>query len=351
VSAKVKDVRAAAYRSLASMDDPAATDVLKAAIAGKDIDLAAAAIARSTNDNLPDLLIAEITKARTGLPKLKDKQEMSEAVARLCSLIAALPKREHAAADALTLDLFARRGELAKVKGADKSGSDVADAVIQRMGHGNRTLQAALARANRELDAGHLSLACVAGQRALPSGEVFERFAGYLTGGSLGKKGSSAEAVVHALGGNHEVFWYHEPVADERPLDPRWFDLAVEVRHLGLVNAVGRALRVDVAKHASAQKLLQTEFDATINKAKDPAEARHVLAIMVRLGHPNATDALVACFEKALGTPGAYIHWYFQLAPGLPKSAQPQLEALVPKLKEHDADLWLATIQRLREKD
>ncbi|HEY1381661.1 MAG TPA: HEAT repeat domain-containing protein, partial [Gemmataceae bacterium] len=95
VSAKAKEVRAAAYRALAAMDDPAAADVLKAAIAGKDIDLAAAAIARSKNDNLPGLLIAEIIEARTAFPKLKDKQQVSEAAGRLCSLIAALPDHEH----------------------------------------------------------------------------------------------------------------------------------------------------------------------------------------------------------------------------------------------------------------
>jgi hypothetical protein len=346
--AKAKEVRAAAYRALAAMDDPAAADVLKAAIAGKDIDLAAAAIARSKNDKLPDLLIAEITKARAAFPKLKDKQEVNDAAGRLCALIAALPSREHPTADKLTLDLFSGRGELAKVKGTDKSGADVIDAVVQRMGHGHRELRAVLARAHRELETSHLSLACVAGQSALPPDEVYDLFSGYLVnaGGKKGKSPEAVNAIVHALGGNLQITWYQQPAEDAPPRDPRWLDLAVQMKDLRLINAVGRP------GHAGAEAFLRDEFAGAIKRPpKDPTYLYGVLSVMIRLEHPQAMDALLAAYEKDAAKSSPNTWWYHELIPGLPKSAIPRLEAFVPKLKDREADLCLAAIQKLREKD
>jgi hypothetical protein len=349
VSAKAKEVRAAAYRSLAAMDDPVAADALKAAIAGKDVDLAAAAIARSKSNNLPDLLIAEITKARTALPKIKDKQEVSEAAERLCVLIAALPDREHAAADALTLDLFADRGELANVKGAAKSGSDVAEAVIRRMAEGPRPLQLALARAHAELNADELVSGFRAARSALPTAEVYDSFAPYLTAKiDMKKRGKDSawakrETILDTFCGQYAYLW-HRPDTGLPPLDPRWFDLAVRIKHLGLVRAVGRP------GHAAAWAFLQAEFDAATKNAKDQNRVNEVLAVMVHQEHPNATEALVACFEKAIKAK-ANSYPYSYLIPELPKSAIPRLEAVVPKLKDQEADRWLAAIEQLRSKD
>ncbi len=352
VSAKAKEVRAAAYRALAAMGDPAVADVLKAAIAGKDIDLAAAAIARSKNDSLPDLLIAEIRRAWAAFPKLKDKQQVSDAAGRLCSLIAALPGREHPAADELTLDLFARRGELTKAKGENLSGSDVAERVVARMASGPTRLRVTLARAHAELDTGELATAVRGAVWQLPPAEVYDLFSRYVAAKvDEKKKGKDStwarrEAVIGALGGNANAIYPRlYPGAESPPIDPRWLDLAVRVKHLGLVHAVGRP------GNPAAEAFLEAAFDMAFEKAKDPDSVRLVVTVMVRLGHPKATDALIAASEKTVGKAGGHFYWYCQLVPELPKSAIPRLDAVVPKLKDREADHWVAAIQQLRAKD
>jgi hypothetical protein len=348
VSAKARDVRAAAYRALASMNDPAAADVLKTAIAGKDIDLAAAAIARSKNENLPDLLIAEVTKARAALPKFKDKAEVSEAVTRLCSLIAALPTDEHAAADALTLDLFARRGELAKVKGADKSGADVIEAVVRRMAEGLEPLRVMLARAHAGLDASTLTVAFRAAYGWLAPEEVYDLFSPYVAAKVSGKSKdkdsawAKREAIITALGGAGISYWGAS--VGGPPLDPRWLDLAVRIKHLGLVHAVRRP------GHAGALAFALAEYEA-VKKSNSQNSIVEAVTVLVRLGHPRATDALIASFEKVAGTATMVANWYCSLIPELPKSAIARLEAVVPTLQDPVACWWLSAIQQLREKD
>jgi HEAT repeat protein len=349
VSAKAKEVRAAAYRSLAAIDDPAAAAVLQAAIAGKDLDLAAAAIARSKNDNLPELLIAEIAKARNSLPKLKDKQHVSEAVTRLCALIAALPTREHPAADELTLDLFGRRGELAKAKGGDKSGADVVAAVIERMAGGHSALQATLARAHADLSANELPTSFGAARWGLPAAEVYELFSPYLLAFVSEKKAKPAESakghvIIEVLGGGTR-YWHSFMNSDAPRLDPRWLDLAVRIKNLNLVSVLSRP------GHKGAQEYALAEFESAMKK--DPAQDKvgNALRALVRLGHPKAVDALIAAFEKVVGKSNAPIHWHVYLIPDLPKAAIPQLEAVVPKLQGQVADQWLAAIDKLRAKD
>jgi hypothetical protein len=347
-AAKAQEVRGAAYHALASIDDPAAVAVLEQALAGKDLELAASAIERSKSDRLTALLVTEIQKDWAALPKAKDKKQVGEKARRLVHLIRALPAGEHPAADALTLDLFARRGELAKVKGDNLSGSDVAEAVVARMASGPKPLQSTLARAHAELDSGDLAAAFGAARQSLPPAEVYDLFADYLTAKEDAKKGKGAgatkrQAIIAALDGD-QIYSYHRGEDGAPLLDPRWLDLAVRIKHLGLVHAVGRP------GHRAADAFVQGEFDAAFKKAKNQDQVREVLTVMVRLGHPKATDALLASYEKTIGKANANTYWYYHLIPGLPKSAIPRLEAVVPKLKDREADQWLEAIQQLRDK-
>jgi hypothetical protein len=350
-SAKAQDVREAAYRALAAIDDPAAAAVLEKALAGKDVRLAASALELNQTDRLTALLVAEIGKEAAALPKAKDKKQAGEKAQRLAVLIRALPAGEHPAADALTLDLFARRGELAKVKGDNFSGSDVVEAVIARLADGPKPLQAALARAHAELGPGELSAAVQAARRVLPAAEVYDLFSPYLTAKADEKKkgkdvaGVKREAVIGGLGGAYIGYWRGGWDDDDSPpLDPRWLDLAVRVKHLGLVHATGRP------GHPAAEAFLQAEFDAAFKKAKNQDDIRELVTVMVRLRHPRATDALLASYEKTIGKANPYTYWYYALVPELPKSAVPRLEAVLPKLKDREADRWLDAIQELRNK-
>jgi hypothetical protein len=346
VSAKAREVRAAMYKALATLDDPKATAALAAAIVGKEVDLAASAIARSKNDRLTDLLVAEIEQSRSTLPGLRDKTAVSETARRLCHLITALPNRVHRAADTVTLDLFARRDELTKVKGADLSGSDVVDAVFERMAGGPKSLQVALAHAHAELEADKLSWSFRAARRALPAAEVFESFSVYLATEERGSKSAISakrQTIIILLGGG--ATGPHLSQDDSPRLDARWLDLAVRMRHVELAQAVGWP------GHAPTEAFLQEVFDERLRTCKTFQNVNTVLNAMVRLRHPRATDALIACFEKNVGEAKSYLYLYSQLIPDLPKSAIPRLEAVVPKLKDREGNQWLAAIQQLRDKD
>jgi hypothetical protein len=348
VGAKAADVRAAAYHALSRIDDQAAMGVLEKALAGKELELAAQAIKHGGCDSLTALLVTEIGKGRDALPKMKDKKQVSETARRLCKLIWLLPKGEHTAADRLTLDLFARRAELAKAKGEDVSGSDVNEAVVKRMAHQRQeSLRVTLARAHADLNANELAHAVQGALFVLPPAEVYDLFSPYLLAAADRRKGKDAaekkNAVIEMLGGD-SVYRYRHRSERERSLDPRWLDLAVKIEHLGLVLAVGRP------GHPGAEAFLQGEFESAFKKSGNSDQAREVVTVMVGLQHPRAASALLAAFEKTLGKTNAYTSWFTPLIPALPKSAIPDLEAVVTKLKGRDADVWLSAIQQLREK-
>ncbi len=341
-SAKTQDVREAAYRALSTIDKPEAVAVLEKALAGKDLDVAAGAIRQSKLDRLTAVLVAEIQKGVAALVKLKDKKETGTQSQRLVRLIHLLPAAANAEADRLLRELFARRAELAKVKGADFGGSDVVEAVIQSMASGPKALQELLARNHEDLDAGDLASAFEAARAALPPAEVYDQFAPYVeTDKAKGPEKAKREAIISALGGGYISCYRRD---EGGPLDPRWLDLAVKVKHLGLVNAAGRP------GHRGAEDFLQSEFDAVFKKGKDRAALPHVLAAMTRLRHARAADALISAFEKEIGKPNSYAYWYCHLIPELPKAALPRLEALAPRLQGRDADRFLDAVEELRNK-
>ncbi len=343
-SAKAHNVRRAAYYALATSNDASAVAVLAKALAGKDAELVAGAIAGNTGEAAVALLVAEVGKASAEIVKLKDKKQIGTTARRLIHLFRALTTDDHPATVALILDLFGRRSALAKVKGDTASGSDVVEAVVWRMARGPKALQLALARAHTEVEGSHLTAAFNAARQVLPPDEVYDLFAGYLTAKPGAKKGASLsqrDTLIHALDAGH-IYWYPRRDPHPYPLDPRWLDAAVKIGHLALVDAVGRP------GHSGAEAFLRAEFDAAVTKSKSPTALLDVVAVMVRLRHPDAVDALVRAYEKSAGKPNFNTFWFHHLIPGLPASAVPRLEAVVPKLKDREADLWLAAIQELR---
>jgi hypothetical protein len=355
--AKTQDVRGAAYRALARTNAPAAVAVLAAAITGKDLGLAAAAVAESKNDKLINLLVDEIRKETDALVKLKDKKKVSEKVDRITALFRALPDREHAGADALVFDLFNRRGELARVKGTGFAGSDVVEAVFARMLDGPKPVQAALARAHAKLDDQDLTFAAIAGRRSLPAAEVYDLFSPYVTaaiGKKPGKKDKAAskrDSVLDGLGADHVPNYWPDAEDDNDEqgkmpaLDPRWLDLGLKTEDLGLVHAACQP------GHSGAHAFLSNRLAEELAK-KTSTAIDDIVVTMIRFEHPGATDALIAAYEKfVLKVKGhAYTYWYESAIPTLPKSAIPQLEAFIPKVKSADADDWLTAIQKLRDK-
>ncbi len=156
------------------------------------------------------------------------------------------------------------------------------------------------------------------------------------------------EAILGGLGLWNTYYTYRNmgPASwsDDPPaLDPRWLDLAVQMKHLGLVTLLIRP------GHAAANAFLKKTFSETFAKAKQIQDCQEVVACMIRAAHPEATDASIAVLEK-FGKKTDYYGYFASLLIDLPKSALPRLEALIPHLSEKMSDSLLDTMQQLRAK-
>lgn len=355
-SAKAQDVRAAAYKALVGVDADEAVAVLAKALTGKDFSLAADAIEEAKHPKFVDVLAAEIRTSIDGLPKQKDKKAVGTAIHRLVHLMGSLPKGDFASADALLLDLFARRAELAKLKGEMFSGSDLVEAVIRAMEHGSKATQAKLVAAHAELTPDELQHAVRAGRECLTPTQFFDTFSPYLAAKvDEKKKGKDPawarrEAVVGGFETHYSFYhWYSDEDNPFRPklppFDPRWLDLAVKAKQLDLVNALARP------DHAGALEFAKAEFDAALTKAKSPDELTHTLSVLLRLKHPSTTDAYFAALGKRNKKTAFYHHyWFASIVPRLSKDALTRLEELVAGMPDSESKHWLDAIQELRTK-
>lgn len=363
---KTAEVRGAAYAALARVDDPRATAVLAKALTGKDFDAVGREIEEGKVARHVEALAAEIRTGADALLKLKEKKAVGQAAHRLVVLVNCLPAGSFPAADALLLDLFARRAELAKVKGDYQSGSDVAETSINQMALASPAVAKALADAHADIGPVNLDDAFRAARRVLSPAQVYDRFAPYLTDPAVAKKGNNPardkqEAIIGALDGRY-IHWFsrHAPDPDDEdddpdtaafgklpPLDPRWLDAAVKMKHLGLVHALYDPAR----PHPAALAVAKAAFDEAFGKAKGQDPVQDPLSVLIHVGHPEAAAALAASYERTIGKANASTYWYSYLIPQLPKSAVPVLETVIPKIKDQrEADRFAEAIQELKEK-
>lgn len=345
--AKAAEVRAAAYQALARLKDDAAVAALQKALAGKDLDYAAAAMHGCRNAKLHRHVLATVKEELASLPKTKDKKEVSKKVERLNTLLGTLDGHTDTETEEFLLDLFGRRAELAKIKGATYGGQDLNMLVIQLLREGSKKLRATLAAAHAELPAEELGAAFEAARHTLDAAKVFEMFSPYLTAKVDHKKKREPawvkrEALIEAMVPDY-YYWSRRGEDQEPPLDPRWLDCAVAIQHLGLIRQLGRP------DHAGTQAFLKEAFETAFKKAKNIHDAHEVLAAMVWSGHPEAIDAFVALLEK-FGKQQHYTHFMMYLVPDLPKSAIRRLEAIVATLADNVASGLLDAMQQLRDK-
>jgi hypothetical protein len=341
-SAKAQEVRQAAYLALAAVDHPDAIAVLQKAATGKDLDSAVEALRKCPSEKLLDFILAQAEQEIAGLAKTKDKKEIGKKVDRTQSLLACLAHRQDDKSEAFVLKVFGLGKELAKVKGDTVSGADLNQTVVLIMSGGSKTLQTRLAAAHAEVNADGFSFCFEAALHSFPAAKVFEMFSPYFTAKVDGKKkksdpvGAKQDALCQVLAGRKYV------VDEEPPLDPRWLDLAVEMKDLSLVGSLVRP------GHPKANTFLSETFITMLKKAKSLHDCHLVVAAMVHAAHPKATDAFIAAFGKQTKT-DYFPHYFAQLILDLPKSAVPKLEAMIPNLSEKTADALLGYIQQLRD--
>ncbi len=356
VKAKAKDVRTAALKALGKCGADEAAKVLCEAITSTDLPLAIEPLRLSRKPVVTGSVLEAAEKQFDVLiaGKEKDVKKIGKQNERMCQLLECLRERQDKETEKLLLRMFGHVDQLAALKG-ETSGLDVVERLVDVMAASSTKVQSALVDAHATLPADSLDQAFVAACRSRKPAEVFALFSPYLTANVNVKKKSrdsayaKREAIIDLLlqGRGH---WYDDPEESSiaKDLDPRWLDLAVRLGHAELVQALA------VPGHADANALLTQLFRERLrNLPGKDYEMGQILDTMVRVGHPEATDAMIEVIEtySRKKTAYAYYHFYWigPLIPRLPKAeALPRLEALLPTLPEKMIDELLGYVTELK---
>lgn len=355
--AKAKDVRTAALKSLGSSGADDAVKVLCQAMESADFALAVEPIRASRNRALTALLHEAAEKQSESLlsGKEKDAKKLGKQNERMCLILECLRGRDDKKTEQFLLSLFGQAGQLVAIKG-EPSGKDVFERLVSIMMAGPTRVQTALVEAHATLPAETLGHAYVAACRSCKPAEVFAQFSPYLTAKVDEKKKSrdpayvKREAIIELLVRGRVWLLQHSlagAIDDEfdprSNLDPKWLDLVVKLGRADLVQALA------VPGHAKANELLTALFQQGLNESR-ASDLNETLSTMIRVGHPDATDAAIEVIKRsAKAGPGYRGYWLIHLIPSLPKAeALPKLEALLPTLPERMVDQILDYITELK---
>jgi hypothetical protein len=350
--AKSADVRRAAYRSMAQSNEKDVVECLTQALSGADVKLAAGAASQNRSPKLLAFLLEETGKELQEVEKLgaKNKKQASKSAERLYHLLLCLESRNDKQTVAFLKQLFERRGEIGQWKtdvGGEQINRLIAGLLVKT---GDKASLALVADSHATLAPEVLDWALLAAAKIRKPKEIYDAFAPYYLAPSGKKKHDAAAArrervrellLMLALGRTYAHYRYGDAVysfgdgADLREfikdleLDPRWLDAAIESDDLQLVQVLARA------KHKPTWEYLSKWMDAMLKKRDFDYQCSHVLETMIRTEHPQVTEYYVATLKKiADGRASHYAYWLARLIPSLPKSAGPQIEAVLPTMND-----------------
>ncbi|HTU90905.1 MAG TPA: HEAT repeat domain-containing protein [Gemmataceae bacterium] len=354
VKARAKEVRSAALKALGKSGADEAVKVLRDAIASADLALAIEPLRLSRNPVVTAALLEAAEKQSDALlaGKEKDDKKLGQQNERMRLLLDCLRERADEKTEELLLRMFEHMDQLAAIKG-EPSGKDVVERLVTIMVDGSPNVQSALVDAHETLPADGLEQAFAAACRCRKPAEVFTLFSPYLTARVNEKKKNrdrayaKREAIIEMLS-HRRGSWYRSPVelVEADKLDPQWLNLAVQLGRSDLVQSLA------VPGHAGANALLNKLFREQLGKAEKEHELIEILDTMIRVGHPEATDAAIAMIKKCAKPKYyyGYFFWLGRLIPRLPKAeALPKLEALLPTLPEKAIDQLLGYVTELKQ--
>ncbi len=348
---KAKDVRSAAFKALGASSAADAIKTLCDAINGPNFELAVAAICNHRSPALTDFLLEaaekEFEKILGG--KEKDKQKLGRLNEHALLLLECLRGRDDKKTEKLLLNLFAQVEKLAAVKG-EPSGKDLVERLVSVMSTGSAKVQSALVDAHASIPSGRVGDVFIAACQSRKPAEVFKLFSPYLAAKPDGKKkrtpaSEKRDEILNTI--TKDSRFDYEYGALRANLDPRWLDLAIEIEDDDLVAVLA------VPGHAKANAFLSSRSKAFIANAKVDHlifGRYEILEAMVRVRHPEATDAVIEFIKKLAKQKVAYgFSWVDHLILGLPKAeAVPKFEALLPTLPEKSIDLLHDYVTQLK---
>ena len=358
LKSKSKDIRAAALRGLAKSDSQDAIAALRSALTGDDIELAVSPIRRSRSPLVRDVVLELAANERDGLfgRKQKETKEFSKQIKRFLLLLECLRDRDDMRTETFVMDCFEQRDALTAIKG-DVSGKDIQQQLVSIMASGSKRSQETIAASHMSFSDQQFIDVFAAARRVWSPKKVYEEFSPYLKfeSGKKTKKGDAAAAkqaaIVESLSGSLRQSYSHVtheqlPVENfSEPLDPRWLDMAVELKNLELVQFLARS------DHSAANAFLSDAFEATLKKSRTGYEFADLLTTMIHVGHPGATDSLIAAINTCVKFASTFgLKWLGHTIPKLPKDAVPKLEALLPTLPKDAIDLLHDYVTQLKNK-
>ncbi len=352
--AKAKDVRLAALKALSRSNADEAVKVLCAIIKDVESETIIEPVRASRNSQVLEFLLKQTRQqfATILADKSKDKAKTSKLVGRLLVLLECLRERDDRGTEQLLLGLFGQREKFSAIKG-EPGGTDVEQRLVSIMATSGQQTKRALVDVHATLPADQLTVAFVVARQICEPAEVFAMFSGYLATSANEKKQSATahkrEAIVLDLtrtwGWRTHAVFSHETDDRRAKLDPRWLDLAADLKHPELVLALARP------GHTRTTELLSQWLTERLKKSKDPYELGQFLHTMVRIQHPGATDGVVEALKKhASGAHSYGLYWAAQIIPELPQDAIPKLEALLPTLPEKVIDHLVGAVTQLKNR-
>lgn len=352
VKSKAKDVRAAALKALASASALAAEAIqaLKRAVDGADLELIIAPLKQCTLPEIQDHVLAQAERQLVDTLAAKGPKEQGTALARLQQLALSLEGRVDAKAEAFLLKCFEAGPALAKIK-STPSGQDLNEIVARILASGTPKMRQRLVEAFPTLTGGMLFSAVEAAREIMSPADFFKEFSPMLAGltPKRGKKGvehERAKALATVLAESRYDHRSSTGAGDSagtgtgRELDPRWLDVAIDAGAFELVCELARP------GHARSNQLLAEQLPAAKSH-----EAFDIMRAMVRVGHPDAADAIINAIKKDSKAHYGYSWYgYGELIAGLPKSELPKFEALLPTLPDKAVNVLMDSLATLKNK-
>jgi HEAT repeat protein len=348
-----KEVRTAALKALGKCSADEAVKVVCQAISSADLALAIEPLRLSRNPAVVGALLEAAEKQLDALlvGKEKDVKKLGQQNERMCQLLECLRERDDKTTEELLLRMFSHVDQLAALKG-EPSGLDVVERLVSVMATSSAKVQSTLVDAHQKLPAEGLEQAFLAASRCRKPAEVFTLFSQYLTANINVKKKNQTpayakrEAIINFLL-RERGHWSVDPAefSITANLDPQWLDLAVQLGHSDLVQALA------IPGHAGANALLSKLFKEQLGKAVTGYEGVETLETMIRVGHPEATDAVIEVIKKAAKAKYYYGYYFVgNMIARLPKAeALPKLEALLPTMPERMIDQLLGYMTELKQ--
>jgi hypothetical protein len=369
---RAKDVRAAAFRALAPIDQPAAVDLILTTLGGPDCELVAPYVGENPNPQIAAFLVEEI---RRELERIADGSEKGPAKAvkkqkggsgegeRMHALLQGLRGRNDPSAVGALLSCFEHCDELAHVYfyGSHVIGWVAYDLLVSRSPDALEALVGAGPRLPPEIVGyGFLAASLTAPKRA------FEDFApAYLDRPSGKSKAalvvrSRAEAIGEEIASvarfkRTERLPHQHHAKDElsaiygtATLDPRWLEAAVEARDLELI--VELAAPGNAKLEAFVAQAIEVELTRTGSGYN--RDLNTLVQCLVQIAHPKTVPLFLSVMERQLkrARHDWETHGILRLIPDLPAAAITPLEALIPKVDDRLLDAYVGHLDELKQR-